>query len=224
MTDAISTLTHQRQPSPPRMAYLTRTEHFSSAHRLYSKQLSEEENVEIFGKCANPNGHGHNYTVEVTVKGDIDPVTGMVLSITHLKGWMKDVIDELDHKHLDLDVPYFANRVSTTENLAVFIWVSLKKRLDHHLTKQHAPRRGIDDILVGRRSPDVGGDMDHSDVDTLSENLGAGADSRGRPLSRDEARRDDQVNRNYARRRGTLRLVEVKLHETVNNTVVYRGD
>nr|XP_013811720.1 PREDICTED: 6-pyruvoyl tetrahydrobiopterin synthase [Apteryx mantelli mantelli] len=95
-----------------------------------SKSLSDEENLKLFGKCNNPNGHGHNYKVVVTVRGEIDPVSGMVLNLTDLKEYMQEAIMEpLDHKNLDKDVPYFAEVVSTTENVAVFIWENLKKLL-----------------------------------------------------------------------------------------------
>ncbi|KAH0623344.1 hypothetical protein JD844_031566 [Phrynosoma platyrhinos] len=91
--------------------------------------LSDEENQKLFGKCNNPNGHGHNYKVEVTVRGEIDPATGMVINLTDLKDYMEEAIMEpLDHKNLDKDVPYFADIVSTTENVAVFIWENLQKR------------------------------------------------------------------------------------------------
>ncbi|XP_025896819.1 6-pyruvoyl tetrahydrobiopterin synthase [Nothoprocta perdicaria] len=97
---------------------------------LCSKALSDEENAKLFGKCNNPHGHGHNYKVVVTVRGEIDPVSGMVLNLTDLKEYMQEAIMEpLDHKNLDKDVPYFAEVVSTTENVAVFIWENLKKLL-----------------------------------------------------------------------------------------------
>nr|XP_025862522.1 6-pyruvoyl tetrahydrobiopterin synthase [Vulpes vulpes] len=97
---------------------------------LVSKSLSNEENLKLFGKCNNPNGHGHNYKVVVTVHGEIDPVTGMVMNLTDLKEYMEEAIMKpLDHKNLDLDVPYFADVVSTTENVAVYIWESLQKFL-----------------------------------------------------------------------------------------------
>uniref|UniRef100_A0A4W4ETV8 6-pyruvoyl tetrahydrobiopterin synthase n=1 Tax=Electrophorus electricus TaxID=8005 RepID=A0A4W4ETV8_ELEEL len=103
---------------------------FSACHRLHSKSLSDEENKRIFGKCNNPNGHGHNYKVEVTVRGKIDHNTGMVMNLTDLKQHIEEAIMKpLDHKNLDLDVPYFAHVVSTTENLAVYIWDSMAKRL-----------------------------------------------------------------------------------------------
>uniref|UniRef100_A0A9J7YTA3 6-pyruvoyl tetrahydrobiopterin synthase n=2 Tax=Cyprinus carpio TaxID=7962 RepID=A0A9J7YTA3_CYPCA len=96
----------------------------------FSKSLSDEENKRIFGKCNNPNGHGHNYTVEVTVRGKIDKNTGMVMNLTDLKEYIEEAIMKpFDHKNLDLDVPYFADVVSTTENLSVFIWDSMVKLL-----------------------------------------------------------------------------------------------
>ncbi|GAB5577081.1 6-pyruvoyl tetrahydrobiopterin synthase [Prionailurus iriomotensis] len=86
------------------------------------KCLSNEENLKLYGKCNNPNGHGHNYKVVVTVHGEIDPVTGMVMNMTDLKEYMEEAIMKpLDHKNLDLDVPYFADIVSTTENVQLYI-------------------------------------------------------------------------------------------------------
>ena len=110
--------------------YLTRRETFSACHRLHSTKLSDEENLEIFSKCNNPNGHGHNYTVEVTVKGQVNDQTGMVMNITDLKKIIEiSVMKPLDHKNIDKDVPYFANVVSTTENVAVFIWQGILSKL-----------------------------------------------------------------------------------------------
>uniref|UniRef100_A0A8C6YXA3 6-pyruvoyl tetrahydrobiopterin synthase n=1 Tax=Nothoprocta perdicaria TaxID=30464 RepID=A0A8C6YXA3_NOTPE len=110
-----------------RLARLSRAVTFSACHRLHSKALSDEENAKLFGKCNNPHGHGHNYKGK---GGTIDPVSGMVLNLTDLKEYMQEAIMEpLDHKNLDKDVPYFAEVVSTTENVAVFIWENLKKLL-----------------------------------------------------------------------------------------------
>lgn len=110
------------------IAYLTRKESISSCHRLHSENLTEEENKRIYGKCNNYWGHGHNYTVKVTVRGPVDPATGMVMNLTDLKIYMKKVLmDQLDHKNLDKDVPYFRNVVSTTENLAIYIFNELKQ-------------------------------------------------------------------------------------------------
>ncbi|KAM6044929.1 6-pyruvoyl tetrahydrobiopterin synthase isoform 1-T2 [Theristicus caerulescens] len=100
-------------PPAARLARLSRSVCFSACHRLHSKSLSDEENLKLFGKCNNPNGHGHNYKVIVTVRGEIDPVSGMVINLTDLKEYMQEAIMEpLDHKNLDKDVPYFAEVVS----------------------------------------------------------------------------------------------------------------
>ncbi|XP_008259579.2 6-pyruvoyl tetrahydrobiopterin synthase isoform X2 [Oryctolagus cuniculus] len=113
-----------------RWARVSRLVSFSASHRLHSNSLSNEENLKLFGKCNNPNGHGHNYKVVVTVHGEIDPVTGMVMNLTELKKYMEEaILKPLDHKNLDLDVPYFTGVVSTTENVAVYIWENLQKLL-----------------------------------------------------------------------------------------------
>ncbi|KAK2820976.1 hypothetical protein Q5P01_023935 [Channa striata] len=117
-----------------RVGYISRIESFSACHRLHSVHLSDEENKTLYGKCNNPNGHGHNYKVEVTVRGKIDAVTGMVINLTDLKKCIEDVIVvPLDHKNLDKDVPYFANVVSTTENVAIYIWDNMVKALPPNL-------------------------------------------------------------------------------------------
>ena len=106
---------------------LTRRFTFSAAHRLHSQELSAEENAHVFGKCNNANGHGHNYSVEVSYRGPVDSKTGMVVNITDVKKDLAMVEAVLDHKCLDKDVPFFASTVSTTEMLAVFVWEELKK-------------------------------------------------------------------------------------------------
>ncbi|KAI9202006.1 6-pyruvoyl tetrahydrobiopterin synthase-like protein [Polychytrium aggregatum] len=111
------------------IVYITRRESFSAAHRLHAPALSDEENQRIFGKCNHIHGHGHNYDVEVTVKGMVDPLTGMVMNITDLKIAMKDVLKDLDHRHLDMDVLYFKTRPSTAENIAIYIWEMLEPRI-----------------------------------------------------------------------------------------------
>ncbi|XP_060884737.1 6-pyruvoyl tetrahydrobiopterin synthase [Labrus mixtus] len=113
-----------------RFGYISRVQSFSACHRLHSVHLSDEENRSVYGKCNNPNGHGHNYKVEVTVRAKIDPLTGMVMNLTDLKRYIEEVImDPLDHKNLDRDVPYFSKVVSTTENVAVYIWDHMVKVL-----------------------------------------------------------------------------------------------
>lgn len=103
-------------------AYLTISTHFSAAHRLALPTLSYEENVEIYGKCARPHGHGHNYHLEVTVKGEIDPRTGMIADLVDLQNAINThVVEPFDHMFLNKDIPYFAEVVPTAENIAVHI-------------------------------------------------------------------------------------------------------
>ncbi|KAM7382178.1 hypothetical protein PAMA_012846 [Pampus argenteus] len=117
-----------------RIGYISRVQCFSACHRLHSIYLSDEENKRVYGKCNNPNGHGHNYKVEVTVRGNIDRFTGMVLNLSDLKRCIEEVIMvPLDHKNLDKDVPYFSSVVSTTENVAVYIWDNMVKALPPNL-------------------------------------------------------------------------------------------
>ncbi|GAB0090747.1 6-pyruvoyl tetrahydrobiopterin synthase [Sergentomyia squamirostris] len=112
------------------VVYLTRQEQFSACHRLHSPQLNDEENLKLYGKCNNPHGHGHNYTVEVTLRGAVDPSTGMVMNISDLKECMdKAVMKKLDHKNLDKDLEAFREIPSTTENLSIFIWKELREVL-----------------------------------------------------------------------------------------------
>ena len=109
------------------MVYLTRKEHFNAAHRLVRTDWSEEKNQEIFGKCANKNWHGHNYDLYVTVKGTPDPDTGFIINAKELSEIMKrEVVDKLDHKNLDMDVPFLKGQMSSTENLVVAIWKELE--------------------------------------------------------------------------------------------------
>jgi 6-pyruvoyltetrahydropterin/6-carboxytetrahydropterin synthase len=103
-------------------AYLTVSTHFSAAHRLAHPDLSYEENSEIYGKCARPNGHGHNYHLEITVKGEIDPRTGMIVELGALHQAIDDyVVEPFDHTFLNKDIPYFAQVVPTAENIAIYI-------------------------------------------------------------------------------------------------------
>ena len=103
-------------------AHLSISTHFSAAHRLAHPDLSYEENSEIYGKCARPNGHGHNYHLEVTVKGEIDPRTGMIVDLGALHKVVEDyVVEPFDHTFLNKDIPYFAHVVPTAENIAIHI-------------------------------------------------------------------------------------------------------
>ena len=112
------------------MVYVTRRAEFCASHYYYDPNLSPEENRRIFGKCSNLYGHGHNYTVEVTVAGSVDPSTGMVLDLRELKGLLdREVIQVMDHKLLNKEVAAFAETIPTTENIAVEIWDRLAPRL-----------------------------------------------------------------------------------------------
>ncbi len=103
-------------------AYLTISTHFSAAHRLAHPDLSDKDNFEIYGKCARPNGHGHNYHLEVTVKGEIDPRTGMIIDLGVLNQVIEDlVLEPFDHTFLNKDISYFAEVIPTAENIAVHI-------------------------------------------------------------------------------------------------------
>jgi 6-pyruvoyltetrahydropterin/6-carboxytetrahydropterin synthase len=113
------------------MVYLTRRYRFAAAHRLHSDALSEEENHSVYGKCNNPYGHGHNYVLEVTVGGPVDPATGMVMDQGLLDGTVeRKVLERFDHKHLNLDVENFRNLVPTTENLCIEIYKLLRTELE----------------------------------------------------------------------------------------------
>ena len=108
-----------------------RKAHFNAAHRLFNPEWSDEKNWEIFGKCNNPNYHGHNYELEVKVTGDIDPETGYVMNLKELKDIIKkDIEDKFDHKNLNLDVPEFKNLLPSTENFCILIYDILKEKLD----------------------------------------------------------------------------------------------
>ena len=108
------------------MVYLTRRMSFSASHRLWSDQLTDVENYAIYEKCANPNGHGHNYVLEVTVQGAPDAQTGMVLNLSDLKRVMnKQVFEGVDHKHLNYDVPWLEGCIPTTEVLVIKFWERL---------------------------------------------------------------------------------------------------
>ncbi len=121
------------------MIYLTRKCEFSASHYYHNPDWSEEENRRVFGKCANLNGHGHNYTLEVTVKGEIDPTTGFVVDLKQLKDILnREVVDAMDHRHLNKEVPEFAAKIPTTENIAIAIWQRLNEKLS--VAKLHRVR------------------------------------------------------------------------------------
>ena len=108
------------------MVYLTRVEHFNAAHKLYNPRWSREQNEVVFGKCANENWHGHNYELYVTVKGEADPDTGFLMDVKTLSGIVHTrVLEQVDHKNLNLDVPFMKDKMCSTENLAKGIWEQL---------------------------------------------------------------------------------------------------
>lgn len=113
------------------MIYITRRERFSAAHRMYREEWSDEENQKVFGKCSNPNWHGHDYVLYVTVKGEISGESGFFMNINRLKQIIADKItDKVDHKNLNLEVSFFSGKIATTENLAMAIWDELKPAVE----------------------------------------------------------------------------------------------
>ena len=109
------------------MISLTRRATFSASHFYWNESWPAEKNERVFGRCANRNGHGHNYTLEVTVAGEPDPVTGFVVDLKWLKGVMEsEVLAAYDHKHLNLDAPEFKHDLPTTENIAIAVWKRLE--------------------------------------------------------------------------------------------------
>lgn len=112
------------------MVYISRRAEFCASHRLHNPTLSDEENCRIYGLCNNPHGHGHNYQVEVTVRGSVDPMTGMVMDLKVLKDLMDEaIIDKMDHRHLNLDVEHMRGVIPTAENIAVALWEMMASRL-----------------------------------------------------------------------------------------------
>ena len=106
---------------------LGRRYRFAASHRLHSERLSEEENCRVYGKCNNPYGHGHNYVVEISVSGTVDPATGMIVNLTDIDGFVeREVIEPFDHKSLNEDVQVFREKVPTTENVCMEIYQRLK--------------------------------------------------------------------------------------------------
>ena len=112
------------------MVFLTRIEHFNAAHKLYNPSWTHEKNETVFGKCANENWHGHNYELHVTVKGEVSADTGFVMDAKYLSSLIKQfVLEELDHKNLNLDVSFLKDKMCSTENLSIAIWDQLTSRL-----------------------------------------------------------------------------------------------
>ena len=113
------------------MVYITRRERFNAAHRLFREDWTDDKNLNIFGKCSNPNWHGHNYTLFVTVKGNVSNETGFVVNLKDLSNLIKSrIIDNVDHKNLNMDVDFLKGVIPTAENIAVGIWGELESKID----------------------------------------------------------------------------------------------
>ncbi|HET6245694.1 MAG: 6-carboxytetrahydropterin synthase [Bacteroidetes bacterium] len=113
------------------MIFITRKEHFNAAHKLWREEWSQEKNMQVFGKCSNPNWHGHNYNLFVTVKGNPNPETGFVVDLKHLSKIIRaNVIEDLDHKNINLDVPWMKGKMASTEILVIEIWKRLQKEVE----------------------------------------------------------------------------------------------
>ena len=115
------------------MVFLTRIEHFNAAHKLYNPSWTREKNEEVFGACANENWHGHNYELYVTIKGEPNPETGFLMDVKKLSNIIKErVTEKLDHKNINLDVPFMAGKMASTELLCIEIFNQLKGPIEAH--------------------------------------------------------------------------------------------
>jgi len=136
------------------MVYVTRRETFSASHRLYNPSFSDERNREVFDKCANPNGHGHNYVLEVTVAGEPHPSTGYVIDLKLLTRIIRtEVIDKVDHKNLNLDVDFMRDMIPTAENIAVAVWNILESKIPSgklFLIRLHETENNVVDYRGGK--------------------------------------------------------------------------
>ena len=120
------------------MIYLTRRERFCAAHRMFRPEWSDDVNMEVFGKCSNPNWHGHNYVLWVTIKGEPSREHGFVMNINILKQIINEkVISRLDHRNINLEVDFMKDKIATTENLAVAIWNELKSAIEERGAMLH---------------------------------------------------------------------------------------
>ncbi len=111
--------------------FITRRERFSAAHRLFRQEWDDTKNLEVFGLCSNPNWHGHNYQLFVTIRGEVDPQTGFVVNIKTLSKLIKEhVIEKIDHKNMNTEVPFMKGKLASTENLAIAIWDELENPIN----------------------------------------------------------------------------------------------
>lgn len=121
------------------MIYITRKASFNAAHKLSRPDWTEDKNIEVYGGCANPNWHGHNYQLYVTVKGEVNPETGFLVDLKWLKDITnKNVVDKIDHKNLNLDVDFMKGKLASTENLAIAIWDQLAELIAESGAQLHS--------------------------------------------------------------------------------------
>ena len=120
------------------MIFITRKERFNAAHRLFRADFSDEKNLEIFGKCSNPNWHGHNYELFVTVKGEINPETGFLINLKDLSWIINEyIINKIDHKNINIEVDFMQSQLASTENLAKAIWGEIALPIQNLGAKLH---------------------------------------------------------------------------------------
>jgi len=128
-------------PGLAAMVYLTRKEQFNAAHRLFRNDFSDEENLRVFGKCSNPNWHGHNYNLYVTIKGEVNSQTGFVADLKDVSQIIQEkIIAKLDHKNMNLEVDFMQGKLTSTENLAIAIWNELEPGINTLGAKIHCVR------------------------------------------------------------------------------------
>lgn len=121
------------------MIYITRKEHFNAAHRLFRPDWSDDKNLEVFGKCSNPNWHGHNYILHITVKGKINKETGFLVNLKELSKIIKQrVIEKLDHKNINIEVDFMKDKLASTENIAIGIWEQLEQPIKNLGSQLHS--------------------------------------------------------------------------------------
>lgn len=109
------------------MIYITRQEHFNAAHRLFKQEYTDEQNLEIFGKCSNPNWHGHNYLLFVTIKGEVNPETGFLMNLKTLSKIINEkIIEKVDHRNINIEVDFMQGILPSAENIAIQIWKELE--------------------------------------------------------------------------------------------------
>lgn len=123
------------------MIYITRQEHFNAAHRLFKPELTDEQNLEVFGKCSNPNWHGHNYSLFVTIKGEVNPETGFLINLKTLSKIINEkIIEKVDHRNFNLEVDFMKGVLPSAENIAMEMWKQLEGTILDHGAELHCIR------------------------------------------------------------------------------------